>query len=168
MLDPGYLADLGSIDMDQLRAKRLECEDEEAGLSYVRRVVQGRLDILRSEAERRRSGGGSGDVASLVSQLPEILSDRVHSPGPVRRSPVAQGERAGEGLAGIDAVAPPERTVRVPEVPDDELAAMIAGLDEMQARLSKVRRSLHRVIDQIHEELVSRYQRGADVDALLQ
>ncbi len=169
LLEPSYLADLDSIGMDGLRAKRQECEGREVGLSYLRRVVQGRLDILRCEEGRRRAGGDASDVTSLVEQLPEILSDRVHSPGPGRLAPViAPSELAGDGVARLEAIAPAARTVRLPEVPDDELAGMIGGLDELQADVSRVRRELHRIIDRIHEELVWRYQRGADIDALLQ
>ncbi|WP_374064245.1 RsiG family protein [Streptomyces himalayensis] len=49
--------DLVLLRLPELRALRREAQQHEADLSYVRRLLQGRIDILRAELARR---GGSG------------------------------------------------------------------------------------------------------------
>ena len=49
-VDPSSLSD------DELRAAILELEHEEDDISLHRRVLHGRIDILRAERERRRRG----------------------------------------------------------------------------------------------------------------
>lgn len=80
VLEPGYLAGLAESATDDLRHMRSECTDLENGVSYVRRLAQGRLDVIVAETERRAEGGG-GDLADLVARLPELLSDGVRAPG---------------------------------------------------------------------------------------
>ena len=45
------------------------CQQVEGGLSYVRRLAHGRLDIVGGELARRRAGGDPADLADLVTQL---------------------------------------------------------------------------------------------------
>ena len=60
---------------------RAECQEVETGLSLLRRLVQGRLDIVGLELTRRLEGGPPTDLADLITKLPEVLSDRTHAPG---------------------------------------------------------------------------------------
>ena len=55
--------------MTEVRRLRREAEQEEVNLSYTRRLLQGRLDIVRRELQRRAEHDGR----SLVDLLPEIL-----------------------------------------------------------------------------------------------
>ena len=48
--------DLPSLTDDELRATILELEHEEDDISLHRRILHGRIDILRAERERRRRG----------------------------------------------------------------------------------------------------------------
>src|SRR4051794_41574801 len=82
-----YLADVASLPMDEVRTLRRDAEQEETDLSYLRRLLQGRLDILRAELARR-AGDGAG---TLVDSLPQILTDEGVSSSPRglgRHSPV--------------------------------------------------------------------------------
>ena len=54
VLAPGYPDDLSELSPEELRDRRHEAEQEEVDLSYARRLLQGRLDLLRSEQDRRR------------------------------------------------------------------------------------------------------------------
>src|SRR5215217_1338650 len=74
VLDPRFTDGVERLDLAELRARREEAEAEEADVSYLRRLLQGRLDILRAELERR-SAGGDQDVAGLLAGLPAILTD---------------------------------------------------------------------------------------------
>jgi hypothetical protein len=70
------LPDLGSLSDDDLKAliERLEAEENE--VSYRRRLLQGRIDILRAERTARMKGRGMGDVDVDVDVLTDILSSR--------------------------------------------------------------------------------------------
>src|SRR5205814_3579139 len=96
LLDPGYLADLESRPVEEVRAKREECRRIEDALSYVRRQVQGRLDIVAAEVTRRAEGKPPSDAASLIEQLPEILGHNVQAPGP-RPLPASPAPRREPG-----------------------------------------------------------------------
>src|SRR5690349_21471195 len=72
--------------MDDVRALRDEVQGAEGGLSFVRRMVHGRLDIVGAEVERRRQGGDPADLSGLIAQLPELLTDH-ERPGAAARSP---------------------------------------------------------------------------------
>ena len=77
-LVPTYLSGLADVSTDRVREMRRECTDLENGFSYVRRVAQGRFDLLAKETESR-AGGGGGDLRDLVEQLPEMLSGGVRA-----------------------------------------------------------------------------------------
>ena len=59
VLDPRFVAGVGRLDLAELRSRR-----EEADVSFLRRLLQGRLDILRAELVRRYRDG-----SARVSQL---------------------------------------------------------------------------------------------------
>jgi hypothetical protein len=70
------LPDLGRLSDDDLKAliERLEAEENE--VSYRRRLLQGRIDILRAERTARMKGRGMGEVDVDVDVLTDILSSR--------------------------------------------------------------------------------------------
>lgn len=69
------LPDLGSLSDDELKALIDRLSDEEDQVSYRRRLLQGRIDILRAERTARLKGtGGSSDVD--VDRLTDILAAR--------------------------------------------------------------------------------------------
>src|SRR6266542_4007899 len=72
VLDPRFVADVDRLELDELRRRRGEAEAEEEGISYLRRMLQGRIDILRAELLRRTNGAeGEHDVAGLVAGDPQ-------------------------------------------------------------------------------------------------
>lgn len=169
LLDPEYGADLPTLDLEEVRRRRTECNEEEVALSYLRRMVQGRLDIALAEQRRRTTGAGGSDVASLIERLPEILSEKVHAPGfgrlPAIMAPTEVGE---EATLRVDAVAPARCLGSLPDLADGDLAAMAEALQQLEKDVSRQRRRLHEVIDHLQEEVIRRYRSGeANVDNLL-
>ncbi|HEY0871271.1 MAG TPA: aerial mycelium formation protein, partial [Acidothermaceae bacterium] len=71
MLSEGYLDGLASLPLSEVRELRDQAEQEEADLSYLRRMLQGRVDIINAELPRRRGDAGG----SIIDQLPRILAD---------------------------------------------------------------------------------------------
>jgi hypothetical protein len=86
--------DLVLLRLPELRALRRQAQQHEADLSYVRRLLQGRIDILRAELARRGgSGADSGARPPRVGGAGGGSSDRVGSGS-------SDGAGGGGGFAG--------------------------------------------------------------------
>jgi hypothetical protein len=72
------LPDLGTLSDNDLKTLIEKLELEENEVSYRRRLLQGRIDILRAERTARLKGGESPDVD--IERLTDILSSRT-TPG---------------------------------------------------------------------------------------
>jgi hypothetical protein len=169
LLAPGYLDGLTDWPIERVRARRDAATRVETGLSYLRRITQGRLDIVLAEQRRRQQGQSGGDLDELVRQLPEILADRVHTPGPGRLSTLlAPGELDPRLAARLEAVLPSAQLGNLQDFDADGLAAVSDALDALERFLSTQRQAVFEVIDHLQEELVRRYRSGeATVDSLL-
>jgi hypothetical protein len=73
-----FLPDLGTLTDEELKQLKEDLEQEEHQLSYERRVLHGKIDILRAElvARLRRTGGQSVLEEVDVDRLTEILAGR--------------------------------------------------------------------------------------------
>jgi hypothetical protein len=169
ILTDDYLVGLEERPVAELRALRAECQTVETQLSYLRRMVQGRHDIVTGEIDRRSHGGDRYDVSDLVDRLPEILADRIHAPGPGRLTPsIEPGDSSGR-LA--DCLA--EISERVPiespgDADDAALAEVAVELSDLEHEVSGLRRQLFDRIDTLQAEITRRYRTGeARVDDVL-
>jgi hypothetical protein len=72
------LPDLASLSDDELKQLIDELEREESDISYRRRLLQGRIDILRAErtARLRRSVEAGDSPLADVDTLTDILSQK--------------------------------------------------------------------------------------------
>ncbi len=165
----GYLDDLAGRGIDEVRAMRAACIEVETNLSYMRRLVQGRLDIAAAEQRHRAAGTDSTELADLVEELPEILSEYRHPGGPGRLpQSIDPGEPDPVLLARLDAVAGPASLADLPAMTDEALTGVVGGLDELERDVSGQRRELFDRIDTLQAELTRRYRSGeASVESLL-
>ena len=159
VLSAEFLAGLEQAPLDRLRAQRRIVEQEEADLSYVRRMLQGRMDIIRAELVRRSGGAASGD--SIVEHLGRILADaprRDHGSGrflTVEPSRLGEHRRRGEQvITDIDVSDVEARS-------DEELQAAAAQLSEVEAEVSLERRKVQEVMDACTAEVGRRYRVGS-------
>jgi hypothetical protein len=76
------LPDLGSLSDEELKQLKDELEGEEQELSYQRRVLHGKIDILRAElvARLQRTGGRSVLDQVDVNRLTDILAGKSAPP----------------------------------------------------------------------------------------
>jgi len=169
LLDTGYVEGLQALPIEEIRVRRARATDVEVGLSYVRRLVQGRLDIVLAESRRREVGEEPGDLSSLVRSLPEILADHVSAPGSGRLLTRMEPADVDQDVLGqLDAIVDADRLVNLPSLDDGALRDVIDALISLERDVSAKRRALHEVIDRLQEELVRRYKTGeATVDGLL-
>ena len=72
------LPDLGSLSDDDLKKAIDQLKDQEREISYQRRILHGKIDILRAElVARLQKTGGKGVLEQVdVESLTEILSGK--------------------------------------------------------------------------------------------
>ena len=131
------------MSLQDLRSARAELSEEETKVSYWRRIIQARLDLVRLDRVD----------ADPVADLRRVLTD-------------ANSSR--QRLAYIDA-RPVDDVPPLPDLaeiwgrfvdPDDaeEVARLDRDLDAAERELSAYRRELHGRIDGITDELIARYR----------
>lgn len=155
--------DLGALRLPELRALRRDSQRDEADLSYVRRLVQGRVDILRAELARRRD-----PESPVVDRLSEILADtpslhRSSARHVTLSTPRSDEYRklAAETLAEVELSDLDART-------DEELHTAMGRLVRYEQQVSRRRARLQRTADDCSAEIARRYRDGeAQVDDLL-
>ena len=154
LIDPDYLGDLETRSTDDLRAMKAECTEVETEVSYVRRLAQGRIDILEAERDRRASGGS---LADLVAALPRILADESR-PGPehTRLLSIFAPSPSIEFRRGMERLISDSTLAKLPDLSDDELAHSLEQLRELERHASGMRHALHEVLHGIDTQLKER------------
>lgn len=156
VLEAEYLEDLDSLSLDEIRKRRDTAEDVEAQISYYRRLLHGRMDLLNFEM-RRRSGE---EDRTLLEALPEILATgmvlgkepnlrHIETMPPI---PTTTGRRL------IDRIMDDGVLAELPDLDDSEIDEAITRLREVETGMSEQRRQLHTVIDKLQEQIVARYR----------
>jgi len=165
---PDYLDGLSQRSLDDVRAMRDECQDAETAVSYLRRVAQGRLDVVHAYLNDATTA--NGDLATLVERLPDIIGSGPPRPPGFGRlpSPMDPGMGHEDLTAGIDKILDGARIGELPTMARGELQEIADALSAIEATISGERRSLHERIDALQAEIVDRYKRGeVDPDRLL-
>jgi len=172
VLADSFIDGLAELPMDEVRARRAACEEIEVGLSYLRRLVQGRLDIVFAESRSRDDSGVAAEgrsLADVVEQLPAILAPGVVGGGPGRLD--SRLEPAGdhrEFTADLDRVIDVTGLGRLGGLSTQDLAVITDRLVALEQRVSAQRRLLHDRLDLVQAEIVRRYRSGeVSVDTLL-
>jgi len=167
VLASDYLDGIDRLGMAELRQRRDECHQIETGLSYFRRLIQGRLDIVHAEIARREGGGEAPDLEHLIAQLPSILAE--HTGGGQARGQLPEVIAPPDvDESELDAIIDADRLSTLPELTDGAVGGLADQLTDLERTVSSRRRALHERIDALQAEIVRRYKSGeANVDALL-
>jgi anti-sigma-K factor RsiG len=156
ILDPAYVQGLEDLSLDDLRARRDECLAEREYLSLLRRLVQGRAEILRAELDRR---GGTSQDEPLVERLSSILATEGHTP--------SRGEAVRVGLPEEEMLLARRRVERLvadaglsdPGALDDErLGKAVDALVAEEHEVSQARTDVIDALDRVQGELKRRYK----------
>ncbi len=156
--------ELTSMPLAELRAERDTLRAEEDAVSFVRRLAQGRVDLVAAVRAHRESDG-TGSVADIirsgVGSAPSTGSSRPPRDTEVAADhPLVEEFESLSDRLGFDDMA---------ELDLDSLAALGRGLADFESEMSARRRRLFDRIDALTAELVRRYRDGdASVDSLLQ
>ncbi|HEY3758791.1 MAG TPA: hypothetical protein VGL37_03470 [Solirubrobacteraceae bacterium] len=91
--------DLGSLSEAELKELIRELTDEETEVSYQRRILHGKIDILRAELvnrmRKRHDGGEQLITGDDVQQLTEILAGRSNADASAAGGEQADGATDG-------------------------------------------------------------------------
>lgn len=167
-----WVSDIGSMDDAELKTLIGDFAAEEQEVSYARRILHGKIDLLRAElVNRLRARHDEGDAAITeadVAQLTELITQAESdaSPGgPLVDTQAATAVKTDDG-------AFPD----LGELADNDLRSLINGLGEEERQVSYARRILHGKIDILRAELVNRMRTqreegqatitGQDIDQL--
>ena len=158
ILEPAFARDLSSLELSEVKRRRDEALAEREYQSLLRRLVQGRLDIVRAEQGRRAAGDEEG---SLVERLVSTLSSEASagsSRGEALRLSVPPDEmtlarRRVEGLVADTNISDPR------SLSDEELTEVSAKLEEEEHKVSSDRAAVIKVHDLLQDELKRRYKK---------
>jgi len=157
-----FLDGLATIPLDELRTRRNLAEEVETELSYYRRLLHGRLDLLAFEQRRRRGE----EERSPLDALTEILTGQT---SPSRRSQ-APGAGSGrhlsvelpdlplQGRRHLDRILGNDLMVRLGEMTDEELVEARDELASLESEISAMRLEVQAVLDRLQAEVVNRYK----------
>jgi hypothetical protein len=152
--EPSYLDGIDEMTLEDVRARRDECMAEREYLSLLRRLVQGRAEILKAELASR----GTDDRRPLVDRLSEILAsdEPTTSRGEAMHVTLPEEEmlfarRRIERLVADAGISDPTEL-------DDRLEAAIDVLSAEEREVSAQRGDVLRVLDALQDELKRRYK----------
>ncbi len=160
VLEPEYLDDISTIHLEELKKRRDTAEDVESQISYYRRLIHGRMDLLAFEMKRRRGE----EERTLIEALPEILSSGLvlGSEPSLKHLDTMPPLPSTTGRRLIDQIMDDGVLTQLPDLGDDEVSEAMERLGEVEVVLSNQRRQLHSVIDAVQREIVSRYRSQQD------
>ncbi len=155
ILRPEFTAGLAELSLAELRERRDECLAEREYLSLLRRLVQGRVEILKAEIERR----GGGDQSPLVERLATILAGEPQGS--------ARGEAVRVGVPEEEMLLARRRVERLvadaglsdpTALDDDRLGRAVDLLAAEEREVSERRTAVISVLDRLQDELKRRYK----------
>jgi hypothetical protein len=130
------------IELAELRRRRAGFNDEESRVSYWRRIIQARIDLIEHAGSASEAGRG----------LERVLADSRSA----HRRIAALSVDSASGLPPLPDLAELWQQM----TPDDprERAVLVSRLREAEERLSEYRHELHHRIDHVTGELIARYR----------
>jgi hypothetical protein len=164
VLAPGYLDGIADRPLAEVRGLRNDAAQEETDLSFVRRLLHARIDIVLAEQRRRTEGS-----TSLVEDLAAILaSDAVAPASGLGRLQTLEPSRADAHRRYVEALVADADLSGVESLSDGKLTEALTAYREEEASISRRRREVQAVIDALNAEIAARYRAGtASADDLL-
>lgn len=164
VLAPEFTSGASDFDATELRRARDIAQQEETDLSYTRRLLQGRLDLLEAERAHRsgeRPAPGLGQArsdAELVEALSRVLADDTRTTRGSGRFLTAQPSRVGEHRRVAELAVADVRLSAPAELDDAALGQAITHLRLLERNVSTLRRRVQDVEGRLTQELTRRLE----------
>ena len=133
------------LSLDDLRLYRRRVAEEEEKVSYWRRLVHARIDVLEAEAHH--------ECPLRLDELIRVLGDT----GTGRTRTALVSVRAADDLPELPVLA----DMWVTELDPNDTAAVAGAIDRLrdaETQLTDYRRALHERLDEATSELIARYR----------
>ena len=154
------MSNANSMSLAELREARASLNAEEDAVSFVRRLAQGRLDLVRAELKHRR--GGEDDTANLARVFGQEHGGGSNRPPRDTEVPVNHPH-----VVALEQICEQHGFGQLRTLQTGELEALELALADFERERSEERKSLFSKIDALTAELVARIKGGgADVDAM--
>ncbi len=154
-----------SLTLPELRSLRTDLQNEEDAVSFVRRLAQGRLDVVREEKQKR---GAGKSLDAQPEQLAAVFGQQ-QGGGSARPPRDTEVPAHHPRLAELTALCDTFHFADFAELSLGELDALVVALEAFEMVQSTDRKSLFGQIDALSAELVARYKNGgANINSLLE
>jgi hypothetical protein len=167
VLDETFLDGLAGRSLVEVRQLRDEADQEETDLSYLRRLLQARLDLVNAEVTRRADGAAA--PTDMVAFLTGILGEGERAPARGSgRHAISEPTRAGESRRSVEQLVSDSLLTDLLNISDAVLDGACDVLTRGEALVSRQRAAVQDVLDVVNAEIARRYRDGeASVDTLL-
>lgn len=154
ILAEGFTEGLDRLEEDEARRRRDLARAELEYLSFLRRLLQGRRDILRDELDRRRSGG---EPQPVMERVVSVLSEG--SRGPSRgEAPVVPLPEEELALARrrVERLLSDAHLSDLGSLSDQDLDAAVGRIEEEERGVSGTRSRVIEALDALQAEMKRR------------
>ncbi len=140
------------VSVGVLRAQRRALQQQEDAVSYVRRLTQGRLDLVLDE-ERRRQRGDDEPVGSVTERLAEVFGQQQGggSARPPRETVVPSDHPL---MQQLDELCDQFQFAQLDTLSDSDLRQLRDALQLFEQSCSQQRHALFEQIDALTTQLV--------------
>lgn len=149
----------------QIRAERTALQREEDIVSFVRRLAQGRLDLVADE-QRRRASGADEQPAPLAERLAEVFGQQ-HGGGSARPPRETEVPADHPLLQQLDELCDSHGFENMETLDDRSLGALSDALGMFEKECSRQRHDMFERIDALTAEVVRRVREAGGAGAVV-
>jgi hypothetical protein len=157
VLAEGFTDGIGDLDEEEVRRRRALARVELEYLSFLRRLLQGRRDILRDELDRRQSGAESQPV---VERVVSVLSEGPRGPsrGEAQVAPLPDEELA-LARRRVERLLSDATLSDLGSLSDEDLEGAVRRIEEEERGVSSTRSQVIQTLDLLQAEMKRRLQK---------
>jgi hypothetical protein len=146
------------LTLADIRAQRNALQSEEDAISFVRRLAQGRLDLVQDE-QRRRTSGSEQPAGSLADRLADVFGQQ-HGGGSARPPRETNVPADHPLVLELDQLCEHYQFESMENIDDKSLDELAGALGMFEKSCSGQRHDLFEKIDALTAELVRRVREG--------
>lgn len=152
------MTDATHLSLSELRAQRSALQRQEDAVSFVRRLTQGRIDLVLDE-ERRRATKAPAPSGTLTQRLANVFGQE-HGGGSARPPRETDVPADHPLLVQLDELCEEFSFENLESLTDADISALRDALTMFEQSCSQQRHQMFEQIDALTAELVARLRDG--------
>jgi hypothetical protein len=152
------MSDATHLSLSDLRAQRNALQRQEDAVSFVRRLTQGRIDLVLDE-ERRRAAKAPAPSGTLTERLANVFGQE-HGGGSARPPRETDVPADHPLLVQLDELCEEFSFENLESLSDADISALRDALTLFEQSCSQQRHQMFEQIDALTAELVARLRDG--------